>query len=125
MISKSKLWVISHLFITVLPKANIDAFRMWTTTKRRYSNTNGDDMVIVSKMTREFSYNSTPQSKLANVYFHCNNTCVRRKQPNFQSTSIVQPSIRHHLLDVHIHHLGNIVGHLKVQFNVLYFSLSI
>ena len=71
-----------------------------------------NDTVIVSKMKREFSYNGTPQSKLANVYFHCNNTCVRRKQPNFQgSTCIIQPSIRSHLLDVHMHHLGNIVGH--------------
>ena len=40
MFSKSKHWAISHLFITVLPKANIDVFRMWTTTKERYSNTN-------------------------------------------------------------------------------------
>ena len=70
-----------------------------------------NDMVIVSKMEREFSYNGTPQSKLANVYFHCNIKCVRRKQPNFQASScIILPSLMPHLLNVHLHNLRNILG---------------
>ena len=69
--SLSKLWAISHLFITVLPKANIDVFRMWTTTKRRYSNTNGAQGHGHSFKDDK---NGTPQSKFANVYFRCNNT---------------------------------------------------
>ena len=70
-----------------------------------------NDIVIVSKMVREFCYNGTPQSKLGNVYFHCDISCVRRKHPNFQaSCCIIPPSIRPHLFNVHMNHLQNIPG---------------
>jgi len=45
------------------------------------------DLVIVSKMAREWSYQGRLYRKPSNVYFHCNVPCVQRKQPNFNGRS--------------------------------------
>jgi hypothetical protein len=41
------------------------------------------DLIIVSKMLREWSYQGTAQRKIANVYFHCKEQCVQKKQAIF------------------------------------------
>lgn len=70
-----------------------------------------DDLVIVSKMSREFAYQGAARSKLANVYFHCRRECVRRKQPLFEGNwCIVPPDIKPHILQVHQEHLRNNIG---------------
>ena len=39
------------------------------------------DLVIVSKMARDWVCQGVVYSKPANVYFHCNTACIKRKQP--------------------------------------------
>lgn len=65
-----------------------------------------DDLVIVSKMYREFSYQGNPQSKLANVYFHCKWPCLQRKQPNFEGRMCcVSENIKSRMATVHKEYL--------------------
>ena len=59
-------------------------------------------------MPREFTYQGTPRSKLANVYFHCQRACVQRKQSNFEgSWCSIPEDIKPHILQVHEQHLRN------------------
>ena len=61
-----------------------------------------DDLVIVSKMLREWSYNGAAQSKIANVYFHCKMSCVVKKQAGFNGRLCSIPlHIKTHLLEPH------------------------
>jgi hypothetical protein len=70
-----------------------------------------NDLVIVSKMLREWSYQGTSQSKMANVYFHCNQSCVARKQSGFQGLTFSNPQqIKPHLLEVHAAYLREHLG---------------
>ena len=70
-----------------------------------------NDLVIVSKMLREWSYQGTSQSKMANVYFHCNQSCVARKQSGFQGlTCSIPQQIKPHLLEVHAAYLREHLG---------------
>ncbi len=41
------------------------------------------NLVVVSKMAREWSYQGRLFSRPSNVYFHCVISCIQRKQPNF------------------------------------------
>ena len=60
-----------------------------------------NDLVIVSKMLREWSYQGTSQRKIANVYFHCTEQCVQKKQASFNgSMCSIPPQIQ-----AHPHHL--------------------
>lgn len=56
------------------------------------------DLVIVSKMCREWLYRGQVQSKVSNVYFHCALACVQRRQPNFLgSMCCIPPQMEPHL----------------------------
>ena len=61
-----------------------------------------NDLVIVSKMLREWSYQGTAQSKMANVYFHCKSSCVVKKQADFDGRLCsIPPQIEAHLVELH------------------------
>ena len=70
-----------------------------------------NDPVIVSKMVRERSYQGTAQSKLANVYFHCKVSCVKRKKPDFEGHLCTVPAQNGaHLQKPHRQYLRNHFG---------------
>ena len=58
-----------------------------------------NDLVMVSRMLREWTFQGQARSKLGNVYFHCNTDCIRRKQREFVpgSLSPIDPNIQAHL----------------------------
>ena len=57
-----------------------------------------DDLVIVSKMLREWSYKGAAQSKITNVYFHCKMSCVVKKQAQVSTGDCAQyPFILKHI----------------------------
>ena len=61
-----------------------------------------NDLVIVSKMLTEWSYQRTAQSKMANVYFHCKSSCVVKKQADFdRRLCSIPPQIEPHLVELH------------------------
>jgi hypothetical protein len=65
-----------------------------------------NDLVIVSKMLREWSYQGTAQGKIANVYFHCKEECVQKKQASFNGGMCsIPPQIQPHLHELHKAHL--------------------
>ena len=69
------------------------------------------DLVIVSKMMREWTYLGSSQCELRNVYFHCNNACVKRKEPNFDGRlCIVLPELEPYLQSSHKQYLMDNVG---------------
>ena len=69
------------------------------------------DLVIVSKMMREWTYQGSSQCELRNVYFHCNNACVKRKEPNFDGRlCIVLPEVEPYLQVSHKQYLMSNVG---------------
>ena len=43
------------------------------------------DLVIVSHMARSWVQDNQVSSKHANVYFHCQQQCVQKKQPYFKA----------------------------------------
>ena len=47
-----------------------------------------NDLVFVSKMLREWTYQGQARSQMGNVYFHCNLSCIRRKDQNFESNQL-------------------------------------
>ena len=49
------------------------------------------DLVIVSKMARDWLCQGVVYSKSANVYFHCNTACIKRKQPFFDGKTCIIP----------------------------------
>ena len=49
------------------------------------------DLVIVSKMHREWRQDGKTRIKAANVYFHCILDCLRCKQPFFQPNQCTVP----------------------------------
>ena len=67
-----------------------------------------NDLVIVSKMLREWTYQGQARSKIGNVYFHCNLRCIRRKEQNFESNQLSQ--ILPHLQPSHFQHLSRNLG---------------
>ena len=70
------------------------------------------DLVIVSKMAREWTYQGRLYRKPSNVYFHCNVQCVQRKQPNFDGrSSFVNLDVEPLLTYVHKQFLRN---HLEI-----------
>ena len=61
-----------------------------------------NDLVVVSKMPREWMFQGRTYSKISNVYFHCATACILRKQPNFVvSSGFVAPQIEPYLLPLH------------------------
>ena len=61
-----------------------------------------NDLVVVSKMPREWMFQGRTYSKISNVYFHCATACILRKQPNFVvSSCFVAPQIEPYLLPLH------------------------
>lgn len=46
-----------------------------------------NDLVIVSKMLREWTHQGQARSKIGNVYFHCHMGCIMRKEQNFRVKS--------------------------------------
>lgn len=69
------------------------------------------DLVLVSKMLREWSYQGRAQSKIGNVYFHCDVTCVRRKKPDFDARlCVITPEIDAHLQQMHRDILRRMLG---------------
>ena len=65
-----------------------------------------NDLVIVSKMLREWSCQGTAQGKIANVYFHCKEQCVQKKQASFNGGMCsIPPQIQPHLHELHKAHL--------------------
>ena len=61
-----------------------------------------NDLVVVSKMPREWMFQGRTYSKVSNVYFHCATACILRKQPNFGvSSCFVAPQIEPYLLPLH------------------------
>ena len=71
-----------------------------------------NDLVIVSKMLREWTYQGQARSKIGNVYFHCNLSCIRRKEQNFESNQLSQigSEILPHLQPSHFQHLRRSLG---------------
>ncbi len=43
------------------------------------------DLVVVSKMLREWTYQGQARSKMGNVYFHCDSNCIKRKEKEFHA----------------------------------------
>ena len=69
------------------------------------------DLVIVSKMAREWSYQGLLYRKPSNVYFHCVISCIQRKQPNFDGRCCFIPLELESLLTlVHRQYLRNHLG---------------
>ena len=67
------------------------------------------NLVIVTKMKREYYSNREKKSKLSNVYFHCSLKCVRQKQPYFLSTMCkIPPELTPFLLPCHKDMLNNL-----------------
>ena len=61
-----------------------------------------NDLVVVSKMQREWMFQGRMYSKISNVYFHCATACILRKQPNFVfSSCFIAPQIEPFLLPLH------------------------
>ena len=74
------------------------------------------DLVIVSKMVRTWTHEGRPQSRPANVYFHCVPTCVRQKQPYFQPChSFVAKQIIPLLQEEHWQYLNQTFGNLAIR----------
>lgn len=71
-----------------------------------------NDLVVVSRMLREWTFQGQARSKLGNVYFHCNTDCIRRKQREFVAGSLspINPNIQAHLQLLHYRHLRETFG---------------
>ena len=65
-----------------------------------------NDLVVVSKMLREWMYQGVANSKVKNVYFHCSKVCIQRKQPNFRNTCFIPQQIQPYLLHLHREHIN-------------------
>ena len=69
------------------------------------------DLVLVSKMKREWVFGGQLFSKVCNVYFHCHIQCVRRKQSYANPRAfIVTPEIRNCLETSHVNFLREYLG---------------
>ena len=58
-----------------------------------------NELVVVSRMLREWTFQGQARSKLGNVYCHCNTDCIRRKQGELAAGSLspISPNIQAHL----------------------------
>ena len=71
--------VISNIRVAILPSTGCG-----NTLRQEGIPAAPKDLVIVSKIVREWSYQGTAQSKLASVHFYCKVSCVKRKKPDFE-----------------------------------------
>ena len=71
-----------------------------------------DDLVVVSKMLREWTFQGRARSKVSNVYFHCNTNCIKRKQQDFDTRRLnpIHLDIQAHLQLIHYRHLQRNFG---------------
>ena len=60
------------------------------------------DLVVATKMRREYFSNERKMSRMGNVYFHCNMHCLRSKLPFFHPSLLqLQPGLHAFLRDAH------------------------
>lgn len=69
------------------------------------------NLVVVSKMAREWSHQGRLFSRPSNVYFHCVISCIQRKQPNFDGRCCFIPlQLESFLTLVHRQYLRSHLG---------------